>query len=174
MLFAMVEIREERAGDHVGVHEVHLRAFAPSTQEAQLVDALRAADDRVPELCLVAVDGPTVVGAISLSRATLEPGGAAVLALAPLGVAPERQGEGIGSALVDEGLLRAAQTAMALVVVLGAPGFYRRFGFASAAEIGVDAPFPVDPEAWMARRLTFHTAAVRGTVRYPPAFDALD
>jgi len=133
------------------------------------VDALRAGDAYMPELCLVALDGDTVAGHIAFSRAHLDSGHPA-LALAPVGVLCERQGHGAGSALVREGLQRAAQTQLGLVVVLGTPAYYPRFGFEPAGDLGIEAPFPVPAEAWMAHRLPAYRAEVRGRVVYPPAF----
>jgi putative acetyltransferase len=73
-------------------------------------------------------------------------------------------------ALVREGLRRAAQTQLGLVVVLGHAAYYPRFGFEPAGDLGIEAPFPVPAEAWMAHRLPAYRAEMRGTVMYPPAF----
>ena len=151
------------------MRDVHERAFAPSGAEADLVDALRAAGDLAPELCLVALDGRLVVGHVAFSRATLD-SGHALLALAPMAVVPERQGRGAGSALVREGLRRAALTSFPLVVVVGHPAYYPRFGFEPGDALGVHAPFPVPPEAWMVHRLPADRPDARGTVAYAEAF----
>jgi putative acetyltransferase len=166
------EVRPETPEDHDAVREVHERAFAPSSEEADLVDALRASGVHLPELCLVALDGGSVVGHIAFSRARLD-SGHPVLALAPMGVLPERQRRGAGSALVMEGLRRAAETAFRLVVVVGHADYYPRFGFEAAAALGVDAPFEVPPEAWMAYGLPAYRQDARGTVVYPDAFGAM-
>ena len=165
----MWTIRPEADEDAAGIRQIHLGAFTPSRTEADLVEALRAGDAHVPELCLVALDGDTLAGHIAFSRAHLD-SGHPVLALAPVGVLPERQGQGAGSALVREGLGRAAQTQFGLVVVLGHAAYYPRFGFEPARDLGIEAPFPVPAEAWMAHRLPAYRADVRGTVVYPPAF----
>jgi putative acetyltransferase len=167
-----VRIRPELAQDAGAVRTVHERAFAPSGAEADLVDALRGSGDDVPDLWLVAEEDGAVVGHIAFSVARLD-GGAEVLALAPMGVLPGRQRAGIGSALVAEGLRRAAGTAYPLVVVLGHPEYYPRFGFAPAAAAGVLAPFPVPDEAWMIHRLPAYRRDARGTVAYADAFGAV-
>jgi putative acetyltransferase len=136
------------------------------------VDALRAAGDHVPELCLVAVDGDaSVIGHIFFSEARLD-SDIAVLALAPMGVLPSRQRQGVGSALVREGLRRAAETDYPLVAVLGHPGYYPRFGFEPAAAHGVECPYDVPPEAWMIHRLPAYGPEARGLVTYPEPFGA--
>jgi putative acetyltransferase len=168
----MLDVRPERPADHDAARRVHQEAFGPGSPEAGLVDALRASGAAVPELCLVAVDDDEVVGHIVFSRATLG-SGHEVLALAPMAVLPERQSQGIGSELVDESLLLAARSHFPLVVVLGHPGFYPRFGFEQAARYGVEAPWPVPPEAWMARVLPAYRDGARGVVTYAEAFDAV-
>jgi putative acetyltransferase len=137
--------------------------------EAQLVEELRNSGAHVPELCLVAIHDDAVVGHIAFSRARLADG-PEVLALAPMGVLPEHQLHGAGSALVSDGLRRAAETHFPLVVVLGHADYYPRFGFESAEALGIEAPFDVPPEAWMAYRLPAYTPEARGALVYPAAF----
>jgi putative acetyltransferase len=165
----VAEVRPETAADHDAIRRVHELAFAPSAVEARLVDLLRAAGDLVPELCLVAVEGGRVVGHIAYSRARLD-SGHELLSLAPMGVLPERQRDGIGSALVRESLGRARSTGFPLVVVLGHPEYYPRFGFEPAARLGVDDPYGAPPEAWMALTLPEYVPEARGRVAYAEAF----
>jgi putative acetyltransferase len=168
----MWAIRPEGREDVDAVRRVHERAFAPSGAEADLVDALRSSAAAVPDLWLVALIDDAPVGHIVFSLAGLDPG-RPVLALAPMGVLPGHQREGVGSALVREGLQRAERTDIPLVVVLGRPTYYPRFGFEPADDLGITAPFPVPAEAWMALRLPAYTPDARGTVVYPEAFSAV-
>jgi putative acetyltransferase len=164
-------VREEQPEDHAAIRRVHEAAFEQAG-EADLVDALRAAGDLVPALCLVAESGGEVIGHIAFSRAELD-SGIEVLALAPVGVLPERQGEGVGSALNRAALDRAAATGFPLVVVLGHAGYHPRFGFEPAEPLAVHAPFDVPPENWMALRLPAYRPGARGTPRYAEAFRAV-
>jgi len=168
-----IDVRPESPQDHDGIRRVHELAFAPSPGEARLVDGLRAAGDLVPELCLVALDEGEVVGHIAYSRARLD-SGHEVLSLAPMGVLPERQRDGIGSVLVRESLERAASTDFPLVVVLGHPDYYPRFGFEPAAPLGVIDPYGAPPEAWMAQRLPGYVPEARGGVSYAEAFSLVE
>ncbi len=134
------------------------------------MEALRASGYHVPDLCLVAVDGEQIVGHIFFSRASLASGDE-VLALAPMAVLPDRQRAGVGSLLVEEALRRAAATGFPLVLVVGHPEYYPRFGFEPADVLGVEAPWEVPAEAWMLHRLPPYRSAARGLVTYPAAFD---
>ena len=110
-----------------------------------------------------------IAGHVFYSRARLD-SGPEVLALAPMGVLPEHQRTGVGSALITESLQHAAGTSFPLVIVLGHAGYYPRFGFEPATPLGIEAPFEVPAEAWMARRLPAYSPEVRGTVVYADAF----
>jgi putative acetyltransferase len=168
----MVTVRPERPEDHDAARVVLSRAFGAGSGEAGLVDALRAEGAHVPELCLVALDGGEVVGHICFSRALLA-SGHEVLALAPMAVLPERQRAGVGSGLVEAALTRAADTDFPLVVVLGHPAYYPRFGFEPAAGYGVRAPWDVPPEAWMVHPLPAYDPYAQGVVTYARSFDAV-
>ncbi len=83
------------------------------------------------------------------------------LALAPLAVLPERQGQGVGRALMEEGLRRVS----APVLVLGDPAYYGRFGFEPAAPRGITNPWRIDGPEWMVRG-----EAEPAEVHYPAPF----
>jgi len=56
-----------------------------------------------------------------------------------------------------------------IVLVLGHPDYYSRFGFCSENARSLESPFP--PEAFMAMELRPHALdGIRGTVTYPLAF----
>jgi len=96
------------------------------------------------------------------------------LALAPVSVTPERQNDGIGSALIEEGLRRADAMGEPLVIVLGHPAYYPRFGFKPARSLGILPPDDALPdEAFMVRRLSRYDPTIRGRVEYPEAFSAV-
>ena len=163
-------MRPEQPEDFDAIRVVHQRAFDPSPVEAELVDALRDSDAHVPELCLVASGpGGSTAGHIAFSRARLS-SGPQVLALAPMAVLPDSQRQGAGAALVTEALRRAGLTDSPLVIVVGHPEYYPRFGFEPAASLDLIAPFEVPREAWMVYRLPTYTPAAHGTVIYPDPF----
>lgn len=168
----MLEIRPEAPVDHDSIRELLRRAFDPYGGEAELVDALRAAGDHVPELCLVALEDGELAGHVFYSRVRLGSGDEA-LALAPMAVRPDGQRRGTGSRLVEASLVRAAKTEVPLVVVLGHPAYYPRFGFEPAERFGVVAPWDVPSEAWMVHPLPAYHPDARGLVTYPAAFGSV-
>jgi putative acetyltransferase len=94
-----------------------------------------------------------------------------LLGLGPLGVLPARQGRGVGHALVHAGLAAADALDEPAVVLLGAPAYYGRFGFAPAARHGVRSPEPAWGEHLQVRRLTAWSARCAGPFAFAPPFD---
>jgi putative acetyltransferase len=164
-----LQVRPETQQDFAAIRRVHRLAFGEHSEEADLVDALRAAEAHVPDLCLVALDDTEVIGHIAFSRARLD-SGAPVLALAPMAVLPAAQRLGVGSALVRESLRRAAETDYPLVVVLGHPEYYPRFGFERGDAHDIRTSYEVPPEAWMVHRLPAYRSGITGLVIYSDAF----
>ena len=167
-------VRAEGHGDAAAIRAVHEAAF-PTTAEADLVERIRAAGDLLPDLSLVAALGDEVVGHLLLSPVTLATGGGAqpVLELAPMAVVPAHQREGIGSALVIAGLDAAEVRDEPLVLVLGHPWFYPRFGFRPASTFGIRAPRPVPEAVFMVKPLTTYRRELSGQVVLPPTFDGV-
>ena len=163
-----VQVREEEPRDAEGIREVNRLAFGQE-DEARLVDALR--DGGYARLSLVAEEDRRVVGHILLSDLPIitREGTLPALALAPLAVLPARQRQGIGSRLVRQGLSACADAGHRVVVVLGHPAYYPRFGFSAQLAERLKAPF--SGPAFMALELMPGALAdVAGEVRYPPPF----
>ncbi|MER6480716.1 bifunctional class I SAM-dependent methyltransferase/N-acetyltransferase [Streptomyces filamentosus] len=161
--------RPEREADHGAVREVTAAAFG-SPAEAELVDALRADPDAwLPGLSVVAEapDG-TVAAHALITRCRV--GGAPAAALAPVSVAPEHQRTGAGRAVVRAALDAARLAGEHLVLVLGHPEYYPRFGFVRASEYGIKPGFEVPDEAMMALVLDGSGPVPAGTIAYPAAF----
>lgn len=134
-----MEIHEEEPGDIPAIRSVHGQAFG-SQHEPRLVDMLRDAGRVV--LSLVAVAADQVVGHVYFTSVIVEPpSDSRWVALGPIGVLPDYQGQGIGSQLVREGLRGCLSMCCAGVVLLGAPGYYSRFGFVRAGEHGLASEF---------------------------------
>ena len=167
-----MHIRKETAADYAAVYTVVKRAFAHAEHadgnEQDLVNALRKGNAFLPELSLVAeVDG-NIVGHILFTRATVD--GTPVLALAPLSVLPEYQGKGIGLALIQAGHKIAKELGYTHSIVLGSAQYYPKAGYSPAERFGIQAPFAVPRENFMACLLGEAGAELHGTITYAPEF----
>ena len=169
-------IRKVREDDHEAVSALIASAFERK-DEAELVEKLWAQHaikfERLAEI------GGVPVGYCAFSPVTCKPElDGLLLGLGPLAVAPDHQKQGVGAALVEEGLKLCRENKARLIAVLGDPAYYERFGFEPAAKrkmswAGFDAGDAfriiaqddddfdgVDPDA------------IR-TIHYHPAFDAV-
>lgn len=167
----MIIIRRERPEDASAVRRVNEQAFGQRA-EADLVDALRQRDELL--VSLVAIEDEQVVGHILFSPVTVQSDGASwgAMGLGPMAVLPEHQGKGIGSQLVEAGLEECRKARHKVVVVLGHPEFYPRFGFAPSKPLGIRWEKDVPEEVFMVTELREGALAERGgVVKYLPEFD---
>jgi putative acetyltransferase len=169
---SQITIRDETAGDLEAIYSVNEQAFETNA-EAELVDLLRMRGKAV--ISLVAEVGGEIVGHILFSPVSIEPPVTnwKALGLAPVGVVPGYQRQGIGKALVKVGLERSKQLGIALVVVLGHPSYYPKFGFKKASEYELANEYQAD-EAFMAIELKPGVLNdYKGLVKYAPEFNEL-
>jgi putative acetyltransferase len=169
----MTTIRPERAGDADAIRALNDAAFG-GTVESRIVDDLRGTERWIEGGSLVAVDGTgRIIGHVLLSIGDLVGANGAVRRiwmLGPIAVAPDRQKQGIGSALMKRAIGLAAERAQPVICLLGHASYYPRFGFESARGIGIEPPRPWRDESWLALRLPAWDPTLRGTARFPPAF----
>ena len=163
-------IRPERVADEDAIRAVETAAFGRD-DEARIVDRLRASDAYIPGLSLVAEDGGAVVGHVIVSRGHAEPSGEPLLWLGPIGVAPERQGQGIGSSLVEAALTGATELGDACMVLVGDPAYYSRFGFVRAEPLGLLPPAGWPSQAFQVAVLDPLRGVPAGRAVYNAAFD---
>jgi putative acetyltransferase len=165
----MFFIRDEEPDDLIAIERVNRAAF-DGDLEARLVDRLRS--DGLVIASLVAVQEDQIVGHILFSDLPIdsENGAVRAVSLAPMAVSPKFQRQGIGSALVWKGLERCRERGRTMVIVVGHPEYYPRFGFSSELAKRLQSPYSGD--CWMALELVpgAHNDLC-GTVRYPEAFD---
>ncbi|MBU7598617.1 N-acetyltransferase [Streptomyces sp. P38-E01] len=140
--------------------------------EVPLLDALRDCEGWIPELSLVAVDAEDrPIGHVVCTRADVD--GVPALGLGPLGVAPEHQRGGVGSALVHAVVAAAEARGETLVALLGEPAFYGRFGFRVSTADGVTAPEAEWGAYFQTRALSANGPAPQGRFRYAGPFGEL-
>jgi putative acetyltransferase len=154
-------LRSARPDDHDAIVAVTDAAFRGEEE------AMRVVRELAPEISLVYEDDGEIVGHTMLTR--MEMGEHRPFQLSPLSVAPSHQNRGIGSTLTREALRLADELGEPLVLILGNPAYYGRFGFEPATPLGLESPRPFG-DAWMAVKLAAYDPAVRGRVSFPPAF----
>ncbi len=164
------QVRPENPDDIQPIRQVLEMAFE-RPEEADLVEALRRRG--MVTLSLVALQEGRVIGNIIFSPVSIEsPAGKfPALGLGPLAVIPSCQKRGVGGALIQAGVETCRIAGHPAVVLVGHPGYYRRFGFVAAAALGLTSEFEVAEEYFLV--LELEPGALRGkggTVFYQPEF----
>lgn len=144
-------IRESGTGDRAAIEALYTAAFPDEDLLPLVRDLLR---DPGIAISLVAEDSAGVIGNIIFTRSSVAGNKDDAALLAPLAVAPTCQGQGVGTALVREGLQRLESEGFGLVFVLGDPAYYGRFGFSREASVSAPYPLPAEwTDAWQSRCL---------------------
>jgi putative acetyltransferase len=144
-----MKIRAETPADYAAIRDIHIAAFAkhPFSRQTEhlIVEALResdaltiglvAVDEKAavgrpsPEAALPQTNEGAVVGHIAFSPAKIDGKDCGWFMLGPIGVEPKRQRQGIGRALVKEGLRQLRDLGAEGCVLVGDPAYYTRLGF---------------------------------------------
>jgi putative acetyltransferase len=170
-------IRRYSAADRDAVLRIHTEAFRRPDDpdgvppEVGLVLDLIDAGDVVPPLSLVAIRDGSPVGHVVGSRATV--GAYSVVALGPVGVLPAQQRDGVGLAMMHAVVAAADAMDVPLIALLGSTRYYSRFGFVSAAQLGIEPPDRSWGDHFQVRTLAAYDPQITGPFRYAPAFDSV-
>src|SRR5512137_1225836 len=132
-----IVIRNEMPDDVCAIAEVTIAAFKTleisQHTEQFIIAALRAA--QALTVSLVAETAGRVIGHIAFSPVTISDGSPDWYGLGPISVVPELQRQGIGKALMNEGLSRLKALGAKGCALVGDPGYYKRFGFRNIPEL---------------------------------------
>ena len=116
------------------------------------------------------IDGQVVAHLVLTSCSVAE---STVALLGPLAVAPQWQRQGIGSAIVRDGLRRLADTDVVRVCVLGDPAYYGRLGFLPETLIQPPYPLPAEWEgAWQSQSVGEYSISCPGRLSVPRQWQA--
>lgn len=164
-------IRTEQAQDYKGVYQLQYEAFGNRNDEASIVERIRISTSFVPELSLVAEQKGEIVGHIILSKATIvnELTEQEALVLGPIAVQPALQKQGIGGMLIREAVKRCVDLRYGLILLIGHPEYYPKFGFKQARRYGLDLKqYNVPDEVFMVYESISGTLEkTEGELRYP-------
>jgi putative acetyltransferase len=165
----IVLVRKESPADIEAIYALHLASF-PTPSEAVLVDALRAAGRL--SISLVAIKRDRVIGHIGFSPITVD-GRPLGLGLAPVAVRFDYRQRGVAAQVIRRGMDLCREGATGLVVVLGNPRYYARFGFEPGRRFALRDEYE-GGDAFQAIELVRGTAPSEGgLVRYSPEFATL-
>ncbi|MBD2843558.1 N-acetyltransferase [Paenibacillus sp. IB182496] len=167
-------IRTENENDFSQVYDVNVIAFGDREDEAKLVERIRDTENFIPQLSIIAEDKGTIVGHVLLSKAEVVEGDKQheVIVLAPIAVRPNYQKQGIGKQLINEGIKRCSELGFYVVLLIGHPEYYPKFGFKPARKFNLElTQFKVPNEVFMVNELKEHELMkIKGELRYPKAF----
>ena len=160
-------IRAETPNDIDSIYDVTELAFRgrpyADGDEQDVVNRLRDANSLV--LSLVAEVGARVVGQITFSEANNSDQSGPWFALGPVSVIPELQTQGIGSALINQGLAEIEGRGALGCILTGNPDYCRRFGFELCPS---NVPTNEPPEFFM--RKIFGPSSPIGSFQFHSAF----
>jgi len=169
-----VNVRAEAVSDRPAVRTVHLAAFQHHGQIVpNLVNDLRDAAARGEGLSLVAEERGEIVGHVMFSPSLLDAPKrlVPVQVLSPIGVLPEWQNKGVGTALIKRGLEVLAARNVPLVFLEGSPTYYSRFGFQPALDHGFRKPsLRIPDQGFQVFLLPAYEPWMTGTLVYSEAF----
>ena len=166
----VLHVRPSGPHDEAGILAVVRDAFGAGGRDpAEEISIVRETWSRRTGPCLVelvADEGGVLVGHVLAATGDLD--GHEVPGVAPLGVVARRQRDGVGTALMAHLLDEASARGWSLLLLLGDPGYYSRFGFVPAARLGIHyGPAGVDSPNFLAHRSRPSTTEVpRGEFRY--------
>jgi putative acetyltransferase len=162
-------IRDEKESDIKAIYDVTVAAFKdhPYSHQTEqfIVNALRAAGALTVSL-VAEIDG-RVVGHIAFSPVSISDGSEGWYGVGPVSVLPELWKQGIGKALINEGLTRLKSLGVKGCLLVGDPGYYNRFGFRNIPDLIYEG---IPQEVFLV--LPFNDAKARGTVTFHHGFFA--
>lgn len=158
-----IDIRDSNASEHDQILALYPEAFP----EEDLTDLVRALLGREDVLSLTAWCESAMSGHALFTRCTVTGSDQSAALLGPLCVAPSAQKQGVGRALIEDGVQRLSDNEVGTLLVLGDPAYYSRCGFDARSVI--EAPYTLPEhwrDAWRMRALGNH-APRAGALQVP-------
>lgn len=134
------EIRSELPKDFKQIFKINQLAFG-RTNEGELVSLLRKKPNFDSRLSLIFIQKARYLGHLLLFPITPE-----ILSLGPVAILPKYQRQKIGSQLIKKGILAAKKLKFSLIVVIGHPKYYPRFGFEKACLYQISSNYKKVPD----------------------------
>lgn len=162
-------IRYEAPDDFDAIHDLTSTAFKPMPYsdgtEAEIIRRLRVAGDLT--ISLVVEEGGEILGHVAFSPVTIDGAHGGWFGLGPISVKPERQRQGIGTALIARGLELLKGMGASGCALIGNPDVYRGAGFGSDGQLSYH-----DLDRRLVQRIVLRGPTPSGTLRFAPAFES--
>jgi len=157
-----IQIRPEKEDEFPLIYDLVKTAFKTAQvscgKEQDFVNHLRAGENYIPELALVAAnENSQIIGHIMLTKTEIQRENNKTfdaLLLAPISVVQEYRNQGIGKQLIENVFHRARENNYGAVILVGNPDYYKRFGFKSAASFGIENTNSIPEQYVLACELT--------------------
>jgi predicted N-acetyltransferase YhbS len=156
-----MEFLSEHRGRDAEIVDLFTATFTASEGEeegaliGELVRDLLGGTAQKDLFVFTAEEDGAMIGGIVFSRLTYEQDERTVFVLAPVAVAPDQQGRGIGQRLLTHGLAALRSAGVDIAVTYGDPSYYAKVGFLPISDADARAPFPLSrPEGWLGQSLT--------------------
>ena len=165
-------IRRERPTDHAASRSVQAAAFGEDGAEpveARLMDELRECEGWLPALSWIAEIDGRIVGHNVCTRGHVDV--VPCVGLGPIGVMPDAQSAGVGSALMHTMIGAADAAGEPLIALLGDPRYYSKFGFVPSTDLGIGSPDLTWGSHFQVLPLTAWNDSITGSFRYSAPFD---
>lgn len=166
-------IRQENEKDFKQIYNFVKDAFKTAKvsdgHEQDFVNQLRASENYIPNLALVAEVDNQIIGHIMLTRYTVQDEDHVheVLLLAPLAVGLNDRHQGVGSKLIKKSFKLAREMGYTAALLVGDPAYYHRFGFKTSTDFGITCLNKIAPHNVQACELVENALAnIKGTVQF--------
>ncbi|MEL7564240.1 MAG: N-acetyltransferase [Dehalobacterium sp.] len=166
-------IRRETSDEFSKIYDLVKIAFQTAKvldgDEQDFVNQLRASDNYIPELALVAEKNGELIGHIMLTKTYIanDDSKFVTLLLAPISVALEFRNQGVGSSLIKESFKLAKEMGYTSVVLVGDPAYYHRFGLKASVSFGIRNKNDIPDEYVMACELVSDAlSGISGTIDF--------
>ncbi|MFZ1042253.1 MAG: N-acetyltransferase [Anaerolineales bacterium] len=166
----MITIRPETPSDYEAIEQITIAAFSGKSYSDQTEHLVirRLREAKALSLSMVAEENEAIVGHIAFSVVKISGEDKHWYGLGPVSVLPSLQKQGIGSALIKEGLARMRGLGAKGCVLEGNPGYYQRFGFKSYPNLIYEGA----PAAIFFLAFPFYNEVPDGKVEFHRAFYA--
>ena len=162
-------IRKEKNTDSEAITKVTIAAFEnhPISRQTEhfIINALRSAAALTISL-IAELDGQ-IVGHIAFSPIAISDGTTDWYGMGPVSVLPDHQKQGIGKALINEGLSLLKDMGSQGCALVGPPEYYKKFGFRNYSEMIHEG---IPQEVFLV--LPFNKKMPKGIVTFHEAFKA--